>query len=104
MLDLGGAALDAVELKEDFLRLLSDRLGDIGEHAFAFFRRRVLRAAEPAGRRDRADVGEHWLIAAGAPQLVHLVAVGVIGRVVDAVEMHQIGPAVSYTHLTLPTN
>ena len=35
----------------------------------------VLRAAEPAGRRDRADVGQHRLVAARAAQLVHLVAV-----------------------------
>ena len=56
-------------------RLLGDGVGDVGEHARAFFRGRVLRAAEPAGRRDRADVGQHRLIAARAPQLVHLVAV-----------------------------
>ena len=46
---------------------------------------------QPVGG-DRADVGEHRLIAAGAPQLVHLVAVAVIGRIADAVEMHEIGP------------
>ena len=70
-----------VELAEDFRRLFGDSIGDVGQHAHAFFRGRMLRAAEPAGRRDRADIGEHRLVAAGAPQLVHLVAVRVIGRI-----------------------
>src|SRR5260370_7536269 len=91
MLDLGGAALHGVELAEDVGRFLGDRVSDVGEHARAFFSRGVLRAAEPAGRRDRADVGQDRLKTAGAAQLVHLMPVRVVGRIVDAVEMDEAG-------------
>src|SRR5262249_44592300 len=56
VLDLGGAALHGVELAEDVAGLPGDRVGDVGQHARTFFRGRMLRAAEPAGRRDRANV------------------------------------------------
>ena len=84
--------------------LAGDLLGDVGEHALGFFRRRVLRAAEPAGRRDRANIGEHRLEGARAPQLVHLVPERVIGRVVDAIEVNEIGPMREHCQrLDLPT-
>src|SRR4051794_25703833 len=92
LLDLGGAALHRVELAKNVGGLPGDRVGDLGQHARAFFRGGVLWAAEPAGRRDRADIGEHRLVAARAAQLVHLVAMRVVGRVVDAVEMDEVGP------------
>src|SRR3981189_3275517 len=92
MLDLRRAALDRVELTENVRRLPGDRVRDVGQHAGALVGGGVLRAAEPAGRRDRADVGERRLVAAGAAELVHLVAMRMVGRIVDAVEMDQVGP------------
>src|ERR1700686_4869452 len=92
MLDLRRAALHRIELAEDVGRLRGDGVRDVGQHAGPLLGGRMLRAAEPAGRRDRADVGEDRLVAAGAAELVHLVAMRGIGRIVDAVEMDQVRP------------
>src|SRR5688500_15849523 len=62
LLDLAGAALHRVELAEDVARLFGDGVGDVGQHLCALLGGGVLRAAEPAGRRDRTDVGQHRLI------------------------------------------
>src|SRR4051812_9133326 len=53
MLDLRRAALHRIELAEDVGRFLGDRVRDLGQHARALVGGGVLRAAEPAGRRNR---------------------------------------------------
>ena len=73
-------------------RLPGDRVGDVGEHLVAFLGGRVLRAAEPAGRRDRADVGQHRLDSCACGAACPSCGRGVVGRIVDAVEMHEVGP------------
>src|SRR4051812_1578165 len=74
LLDLARTALRCVELAVDLARLFGDGVADVAQHILALVRGGVLRTAEPAGRRDRADVGQHRLVGAGAAQLVHLVA------------------------------
>src|SRR6476620_250303 len=70
LLDLAGAALHRVELAVDFPRFFCDGIADIAEHLLTFVGGGVLRVAEPAGRRDRADIGKHRLVGAGASKLV----------------------------------
>ena len=62
MLDLGGAALHRVELAEDLGRFRGDARRRCRQHLARLVGGGVLRAAEPAGRRDRADVGQHRLV------------------------------------------
>src|ERR1700730_6601543 len=77
--DLRGAALHGIELAEYLACLARNRIGNGGDHAPALLRSGVLWAAEPARRRDRADVGEHRLKAPGAAQAIHLVTVRRVG-------------------------
>src|SRR6202030_4215747 len=90
--DLRDAALYRIELAEYLACLARNRIGNGGNHAPPLLRGGMLRAAEPARRRDRADVGEHRLKAAGAAQAIHLVAVRRVGGMLDPVEMHELRP------------
>src|SRR4051794_10845112 len=65
LLDLARSALHRFELAVDLPRLLGDGVTDVVQHLVALVGGGVLRAAEPAGRRDRADVGQHRLVGAG---------------------------------------
>src|SRR5688572_23769195 len=57
LLDLAGAALHLIELPEDVAGFLGDGVSNVCQHLAALLGGGVLRTAEPAGRRDRADVG-----------------------------------------------
>src|ERR1043166_6975072 len=92
LFDLPRSALHRVELAVDLACLFRDRGDDVGQHLVALFRSGMLRTAEPTGWCDRTDICEHRLIGSCPPQLVHFVAERVIGGIVDAIEMNEIGP------------
>src|SRR5260370_19378521 len=90
--DLRDAALYRIELAEYLACLARNRIGNGGNHAPPLLGGGVLRAAEPARRRDRADVGEHRLKAAGAAQGIPLVTGRRVGGMLHPVEMHELRP------------
>lgn len=88
--NLRSAALDPVELLENFRGLRGDGIGDTLDHFLRLFHCRGLRVAIPSGWRNRTHIGQHWLKAARAPQRIDLVAVVVVGRIINAIQVHKV--------------
>src|SRR5215204_3308681 len=66
LLDLARTALHRIELAVDLPRFLGDGVADVAKHFVTLVGGSVLRVSEPAGRRNRKDIGQHSLVGTGA--------------------------------------